>query len=110
VWLLPSSLPQGQTFDYRVPHKQSHEHRIVRFNVTNNSHVTGKVSEEFTSWHTYLNTLCYSLTHWLQARKKRMTLFLVFVFVFLFFFGGEVGVQDRVSLCSPGCPGTHSVD
>jgi hypothetical protein len=25
------------------------------------------------------------------------------------FFGGE-GVQDRVSLCSPGCPGTHSVD
>jgi hypothetical protein len=20
------------------------------------------------------------------------------------------GVQDRVSLCSPGCPGTHSVD
>jgi hypothetical protein len=27
-------------------------------------------------------------------------LFLFFVFVF----------QDRVSLCSPGCPGTHSVD
>jgi hypothetical protein len=26
-----------------------------------------------------------------------------FLFVFLFF-------QDRVSLCSPGCPGTHSVD
>jgi hypothetical protein len=25
-----------------------------------------------------------------------------------FFFGG--GVQDRVSLCSPGCPGTHFVD
>jgi hypothetical protein len=25
------------------------------------------------------------------------------------FFGGQ-GVQDRVSLCSPGCPGTHSVD
>jgi hypothetical protein len=21
-----------------------------------------------------------------------------------------VGVQDKVSLCSPGCPGTHSVD
>ena len=20
------------------------------------------------------------------------------------------GVQDRVSLCSPGCPGTHSID
>jgi hypothetical protein len=27
----------------------------------------------------------------------------LFVFVFLFF-------RDRVSLCSPGCPGTHSVD
>jgi hypothetical protein len=26
-----------------------------------------------------------------------------------FFLGGE-GVRDRVSLCSPGCPGTHSVD
>jgi hypothetical protein len=34
-------------------------------------------------------------------------LFCLFVwvfFVFLFF------LQDRVSLCSPGCPGTHSVD
>jgi hypothetical protein len=28
-----------------------------------------------------------------------------------FFFGGVVGFfRDRVSLCSPGCPGTHSVD
>jgi hypothetical protein len=30
--------------------------------------------------------------------------FFVFVFVFVFVFG------DRVSLYSPGCPGTHSVD
>jgi hypothetical protein len=22
----------------------------------------------------------------------------------------RVGCQDRVSLCSPGCPGTHSID
>jgi hypothetical protein len=29
--------------------------------------------------------------------------FCFFVFLFLFF-------RDRVSLCSPGCPGTHSVD
>jgi hypothetical protein len=28
--------------------------------------------------------------------------FFVFVFVFVF--------RDRVSLCIPGCPGTHSVD
>jgi hypothetical protein len=29
--------------------------------------------------------------------------------VYIFFFGGG-GSQDRVSLYSPGCPGTHSVD
>jgi hypothetical protein len=28
---------------------------------------------------------------------------------FVFFFLGG-GFPDRVSLCSPGCPGTHSVD
>jgi hypothetical protein len=40
-------------------------------------------------------------------------------FFFFFFLGGGlvgwlvgwlVGFQDKVSLCSPGCPGTHSVD
>jgi hypothetical protein len=31
-----------------------------------------------------------------------------YLFVYLGFLGG--GVQDRVSLCSPKCPGTHSVD
>jgi hypothetical protein len=36
----------------------------------------------------------------LHTRKKKEVLFL---FLFLFF-------QDRVSLCGPGCPGTHSVD
>jgi hypothetical protein len=30
--------------------------------------------------------------------------FFGFLFLFLFLF------QDRVSLCSPGCPGTHFVD
>jgi hypothetical protein len=30
--------------------------------------------------------------------------FYLFRFVWLFFF------QDRVSLCTPGCPGTHFVD
>ena len=29
---------------------------------------------------------------------------------FLFFDFGFCSFQDRVSLCSPGCPGTHSVD
>jgi hypothetical protein len=31
--------------------------------------------------------------------------FVLFVFLFCLFF-----VRYRVSLCSPGCPGTHSVD
>ena len=35
-------------------------------------------------------------------------LFLCFLFFFLFFF--SFFFRDRVSLCSPGCPGTHSVD
>jgi hypothetical protein len=35
-------------------------------------------------------------------------LFLYSIFCTNFFMGG--GVQDRVSLCSPGCPGTHIVD
>ena len=26
------------------------------------------------------------------------------------FWGAFAGVQDQVSLCSAGCPGTHSVD
>ena len=26
------------------------------------------------------------------------------------FFGGGLVFQDRVFLCSPGCPGTHSID
>jgi hypothetical protein len=34
---------------------------------------------------------------------KHMSLWGLFFFSFLFF-------QDRVSLSSPGCPGTHSVD
>jgi hypothetical protein len=33
-----------------------------------------------------------------------MRLFFFFGFLFCFVF------RDRVSLCSPGCPGTHSVD
>jgi hypothetical protein len=43
-----------------------------------------------------LKTWCSSLQSWLWISEA-----LVFVF-FLF--------RDRVSLCSPGCPGTHSVD
>jgi hypothetical protein len=35
-------------------------------------------------------------------------LFFVFCFCFVLFCFSVF--QDRVSLCSPGCPGTHSVD
>jgi hypothetical protein len=34
----------------------------------------------------------------------------VFIFNFLKFFLLFVFLRDRVSLCSPGCPGTHFVD
>jgi hypothetical protein len=33
-----------------------------------------------------------------------------FVFWVFFLGGGWFFFRDRVSLCSPGCPGTHSVD
>jgi hypothetical protein len=39
------------------------------------------------------------------AHKKNWNLFQYFFFLVWFGF-----FQDRVSLCSPGCPGTHSVD
>jgi hypothetical protein len=40
-------------------------------------------------------------SHWGQAGEDW---FLIHIFVYLFVFG------DRVSRCSPGCPGTHFVD
>jgi hypothetical protein len=42
---------------------------------------------------------------WREERKKGrdIILFQLKTFFLVFF-------QDRVSLCSPGCPGTHSVD
>jgi hypothetical protein len=42
---------------------------------------------------------------WPMASPLRTPLVFVFVFVFVF-----VVLRDRVSLYSPGCPGTHSVD
>jgi hypothetical protein len=38
------------------------------------------------------------------AHPENFILFYFFIFYFLVFF------RDRVSLCSPGCPGIHSVD
>ena len=37
-------------------------------------------------------------------------LFFVCLFFLFFVFFGFAFFGDRVSLCSPGCPGTHSVD
>ena len=39
-----------------------------------------------------------------------LNLFLLFCFVLFFWFFFFFFFWDRVSLCSPGCPGTHSVD
>jgi hypothetical protein len=41
-----------------------------------------------------------ALTHWAISPAQKI---LFFFFLFLVF-------QDRVSRCSPGCPGTHSVE
>jgi hypothetical protein len=49
--------------------------------------------------------LCWTLIFLLN------TFFGFFVCLFWFCLGGFVFVfRDRISLCSPGCPGTHSVD
>jgi hypothetical protein len=50
-----------------------------------------------------LNFCCNSTGKDLQCRKWGFLTKALFGFFFLFF-------QDRVSLYSPGCPGTHSVD
>ena len=42
-------------------------------------------------------------SHLLQGRKDNFIVFFFFFFFFFFF-------RDRVSLCSPGCPGAHFVD
>jgi hypothetical protein len=42
--------------------------------------------------------------HWLEVTMAITSFLFGWVFVCFCFF------QDRVSLCSPGCPGTHSVD
>jgi hypothetical protein len=40
--------------------------------------------------------------HTKHKRKKQKRNFILFIYFLVF--------QDRVSLCSLGCPGTHSVD
>ena len=41
----------------------------------------------------------------MEPQRQWFLLLLLFCFVFCFFF-----FSDRVSLCNPRCPGTHSVD
>ena len=50
-----------------------------------------------------LSEYSFSLCCWLVNVSFKVYLFFFFSFSFLFF-------QDRVSLCSPGCPGTHFVN
>ena len=44
----------------------------------------------------------------MSSRPAWITCDLVFLFLFSFFF--VLIFRDRVSLCSPSCPGTHFVD
>jgi hypothetical protein len=39
------------------------------------------------------------------GRKTTFFSFFLFIYLFIYLF-----FRDRVSLCHPGCPGTHSVD
>jgi hypothetical protein len=41
---------------------------------------------------------------------SQWVIFVVVVFCFCFYLGFFVCFGDRVSLCVPGCPGTHFVD
>jgi hypothetical protein len=54
------------------------------------------------------SSICNYHQNWIsdyhgERREKMQKRSFLSFFLFLFF-------QDRVSLCSPGCPGTHSVD
>jgi hypothetical protein len=40
----------------------------------------------------------------IELLGQRVTVLVTVAFLFFFF------CRDRVSLCSPGCPGTHSID
>jgi hypothetical protein len=51
----------------------------------------------------YVHGIPYNPQGQATIERTHQNLFVVVVVLFLFF-------RDRVSLCSPGCPGTHSVD
>jgi hypothetical protein len=51
---------------------------------------------------------CVCVCACLEVRGQLECLALLLSILFLFFFFGFF--QDKVSLCSPGWPGTHSVD
>jgi hypothetical protein len=51
-----------------------------------------------------------SLFTLLSPTSFLFSLFLSFFLFFFFFFSGGGEFRDRVTLCNPGCPGTHSVD
>jgi hypothetical protein len=56
-----------------------------------------------TNWPVPVFVRCYSQPQW----SGRPVFVFFFVCLFACFFSRQ---GDRVSLCSPGCPGTHSVD
>jgi hypothetical protein len=62
-------------------------------------------------WSSVFPSICVGFRHWIQVARLIGQMSLptesVFVVVVLFCF---LAFRDRVSLCIPGCPGTHSVD
>jgi hypothetical protein len=49
---------------------------------------------------------CREKNHYF-CQGKYLAIFILFIYLFIYLF---LVFQDRVSLCIPGCPGTHSVD
>jgi hypothetical protein len=58
----------------------------------------------------YMTESDFELTVVEESEIFLYVLIFIFFFFFFFWFFGFLVFQDRVSLCSPGCPGTHSVD
>jgi hypothetical protein len=58
----------------------------------------------------YQDTVPQDCKDWKQAKARSPKAFLITIKLLGFHFFGGGGPRDRVSLCSPGCPGTHFVD
>jgi hypothetical protein len=101
---LPRSHSHAQTLKHTLTsyHKHIHSYHIHHTTLTHSHSRTHTHSHYTHSYHTHTHShnACAGMYTHTQSLKKKV----VVLFLFLFLF------QDRVSLCSPGCPGTRSID